>query len=218
MSVWMAALVLVSFQQLCFSLSSAMVQPVITEPHLCIKAGKVLDGNRCVEVSECSCTHMGRHFPPGSTVSQDCNTWYVHSHHSYASYNASYTPIFLSAVFADMDRGNAPTKDALVRQIFKRKTFEKLLFFFFMALLLTGECLVVGQSHFKSFDNKFFTFTGDCQYLLAKDCVNNEFSVIIENVQVTDHLIKYIWNYQSSMQTKVTLPNQYLKVKSCFAF
>ncbi|MEQ2202505.1 hypothetical protein XENOCAPTIV_004254 [Xenoophorus captivus] len=36
--------------------------------------GKVLDGNRCVEVSQCSCTHMGRHFPPGSTISQDCNT------------------------------------------------------------------------------------------------------------------------------------------------
>lgn len=37
--------------------------------------GKVLDGNRCVEVSQCSCVHMGRHFPPGSTISQDCNTW-----------------------------------------------------------------------------------------------------------------------------------------------
>ncbi|XP_023259719.1 von Willebrand factor isoform X2 [Seriola lalandi dorsalis] len=36
--------------------------------------GKVLDGNRCVEVSECSCVHMGKHFPPGSTISQDCNT------------------------------------------------------------------------------------------------------------------------------------------------
>uniref|UniRef100_A0A3Q2CUH6 von Willebrand factor n=1 Tax=Cyprinodon variegatus TaxID=28743 RepID=A0A3Q2CUH6_CYPVA len=36
--------------------------------------GKVLDGNRCVEVSQCSCAHMGRHFPPGSTISQDCNT------------------------------------------------------------------------------------------------------------------------------------------------
>lgn len=47
-----------------------------------------------------------------------------------------------------------------------------------------GECLVVGQSHFKSFDNKFFTFAGHCQYLLAKDCSQNEFSIIIENVQV----------------------------------
>lgn len=48
-----------------------------------------------------------------------------------------------------------------------------------------GECLVVGQSHFKTFDNKFFTFTGRCQYLLARDCTDNDFSVIIENVQVS---------------------------------
>lgn len=47
-----------------------------------------------------------------------------------------------------------------------------------------GECLVVGQSHFKTFDNKFFTFTGQCQYLLTRDCKDKEFSVIIENVQV----------------------------------
>uniref|UniRef100_A0A3Q4B0E0 von Willebrand factor n=1 Tax=Mola mola TaxID=94237 RepID=A0A3Q4B0E0_MOLML len=84
--------------------------------------GKVLDGNRCVEVSQCSCVHMGRHFPPGSTISQD----------------------------------------------------------------LMKACLVVGQSHIKSFDNKFFTFTGRCQYLLASDCSKSSFSVIIENVQCAD--------------------------------
>lgn len=44
---------------------------------------------------------------------------------------------------------------------------------------------MVGQSHFKTFDSKFFTFTGRCQYLLARDCADNSFSVIIENVQVS---------------------------------
>ncbi|XP_072241877.1 von Willebrand factor [Leuresthes tenuis] len=101
--------------------------------------GKVLDGNRCVEVSQCSCAHMGRHFPPGSTISQDCNTC-VCRHGSWECTNEG----------------------------------------------CPGECLVVGQSHFKSFDNKFFTFTGHCQYLLAKDCTNNDFSIIIENVQCAD--------------------------------
>lgn len=52
-------------------------------------------------------------------------------------------------------------------------------------LLFLGECSVTGQSHFKSFDNKYFTFSGICQYLFAKDCVENSFSVIIETVQVT---------------------------------
>ncbi|KAK9516736.1 hypothetical protein VZT92_024651 [Zoarces viviparus] len=101
--------------------------------------GKVLDGNRCVEVSQCSCVHMGRHFPPGSTISQDCNTC-VCRHGSWECTNEG----------------------------------------------CPGECLVVGQSHFKTFDNKFFTFTGHCQYLLARDCIDNGFSVIIENVQCAD--------------------------------
>ncbi|XP_010144979.1 PREDICTED: von Willebrand factor-like, partial [Eurypyga helias] len=48
------------------------------------------------------------------------------------------------------------------------------------------ECSVTGQSHFKSFDNKYFTFSGICQYLFAKDCVENSFSVIIETVQCAD--------------------------------
>lgn len=52
-------------------------------------------------------------------------------------------------------------------------------------LLFPGECSVTGQSHFKSFDNKYFTFSGICQYLFAKDCEENSFSVIIETVQVT---------------------------------
>ncbi|TKS73397.1 von Willebrand factor [Collichthys lucidus] len=99
--------------------------------------GKVLDGNRCVEASQCSCVHMGRHFPPGSTISQDCNTC-VCRHGSWECTNEG----------------------------------------------CPGECLVVGQSHYKTFDNKFFTFTGHCQYLLARDCGKDSgFSVIIENVQ-----------------------------------
>lgn len=57
----------------------------------------------------------------------------------------------------------------------------------FVLRMCVGECLVVGQSHYKTFDNKFFTFTGHCQYLLARDCGKDSgFSVIIENVQVMD--------------------------------
>lgn len=92
-----------------------------------------------------------------------------------------------------MDPGNVPTKAAPVRQMscsflnFARYSFPMLLVSAFEPFsLCVGECLVVGQSHFKTFDDKFFTFTGHCQYLLAKDCTHGEFSVIIENVQVKD--------------------------------
>ncbi|KAM6093690.1 von Willebrand factor [Chlamydotis macqueenii] len=101
--------------------------------------GKLLDGEHCIESSGCSCVHSGKHYPPGFTISQDCNscicrrgTWIC-------------------------SNGECP-----------------------------GECSVTGQSHFKSFDNKYFTFSGICQYLFAKDCVENSFSVIIETVQCAD--------------------------------
>jgi hypothetical protein len=51
--------------------------------------------------------------------------------------------------------------------------------------VLPGECLVTGQSHFKSFDNRYFTFSGICQYLLARDCEDHTFSIVIETMQVS---------------------------------
>ncbi|XP_051818879.1 von Willebrand factor [Antechinus flavipes] len=98
--------------------------------------GKLLDNGFCVESSECSCVHSGKHYPPGSSISQDCNTC-----------------ICRNSLWVCSNE-DCP-----------------------------GECLVTGQSHFKSFDNKYFTFSGICQYLLARDCQDNTFSIIIETVQ-----------------------------------
>ncbi|MCJ8733665.1 hypothetical protein PDJAM_G00226260 [Pangasius djambal] len=102
-------------------------------------AGKVLDREHCVDVSQCSCQHSGKRFPPGSTVSQDCNTC-VCRHGSWECTNEE----------------------------------------------CPGVCVVTGQSHFKTFDDKFFTFSGICQYLLAKDCLSSSFSVLIDTVQCAD--------------------------------
>lgn len=59
---------------------------------------------------------------------------------------------------------------------------------------------MVGQSHFKTFDNKFFTFTGHCQYLLARDCTDSGFSVIIENVQVMDVYLLMFFKFVLPLQ------------------
>ncbi|KAM7022548.1 von Willebrand factor [Passerculus sandwichensis] len=101
--------------------------------------GLLLDGDHCIESSDCSCIHSGKHYPPGFTISQDCNSCICRRGMWICS------------------NGECP-----------------------------GECSVTGQSHFKSFDNKYFTFSGICQYLFAKDCVGNSFSVIIETVQCAD--------------------------------
>uniref|UniRef100_A0A8C5MCI6 von Willebrand factor n=1 Tax=Leptobrachium leishanense TaxID=445787 RepID=A0A8C5MCI6_9ANUR len=101
--------------------------------------GKVLDGDRCIDISECSCVHSGKKYSVGSVLNQDCNS------------------CTCSSGIWECSSEDCP-----------------------------GECFVTGQSHYKSFDNKHFTFTGICHYLLAKDTVDNSFSVVIESVQCAD--------------------------------
>ncbi|XP_007935278.1 von Willebrand factor [Orycteropus afer afer] len=101
--------------------------------------GQLLDEGRCVERTECSCVHSGKRYPPGSSLSQDCNT-------------------------------------CICRNSLWICSNEE----------CPGECLVTGQSHFKSFDNRYFTFSGICQYLLARDCQDNSFSIVIDTVQCAD--------------------------------
>uniref|UniRef100_A0A8D0WKY0 von Willebrand factor n=1 Tax=Sus scrofa TaxID=9823 RepID=A0A8D0WKY0_PIG len=101
--------------------------------------GQLLDDGRCVESAECSCVHSGKRYPPGASLSRDCNTC-----------------ICRNSLWVCSNE-DCP-----------------------------GECLVTGQSHFKSFDNRHFTFSGVCQYLLARDCQDHTFSVIIETVQCAD--------------------------------
>ncbi|XP_029060196.1 von Willebrand factor isoform X1 [Monodon monoceros] len=101
--------------------------------------GQLLDGGRCVESAECSCVHSGKRYPPGASLSRDCNTCICRNSQWVCS------------------NEECP-----------------------------GECLITGQSHFKSFDNRHFTFSGVCQYLLARDCQDHSFSIIIETVQCAD--------------------------------
>nr|XP_008512142.1 PREDICTED: von Willebrand factor [Equus przewalskii] len=101
--------------------------------------GQLLDEGRCVESAECPCVHSGKRYPPGASLSQDCNT-------------------------------------CICRNSLWICSNEE----------CPGECLVTGQSHFKSFDNRYFTFSGVCQYLLARDCQDHSFSIVIETVQCAD--------------------------------
>ncbi|XP_049907177.1 mucin-5B-like [Epinephelus moara] len=46
-----------------------------------------------------------------------------------------------------------------------------------------GSCAVEGGAHVNTFDGKFYTFHGDCSYVLAKDCSGSQFVVQGELVQ-----------------------------------
>ncbi|XP_053369527.1 mucin-5B-like [Clarias gariepinus] len=41
-----------------------------------------------------------------------------------------------------------------------------------------GTCSVLGGTHFITFDEKSFTFNGDCTYVLAKDCTGSDFTIL----------------------------------------
>ncbi|XP_030829869.1 SCO-spondin-like [Strongylocentrotus purpuratus] len=47
-----------------------------------------------------------------------------------------------------------------------------------------GNCLVSGQGHYKTFDNRYYDFAGTCSYILIKDCWN-PFSIYLVSIENT---------------------------------
>lgn len=49
--------------------------------------------------------------------------------------------------------------------------------FFKSFVLVEASCSVFGNSHYRTFDGKFFSFQGPCKYLLSEDSVGKTFSM-----------------------------------------
>ncbi|XP_067849686.1 otogelin [Heptranchias perlo] len=51
-----------------------------------------------------------------------------------------------------------------------------------------AECSVTGDIHFKTFDERVYTFQATCQYILAKSCNSGKFTISLQNSQCGTNL------------------------------
>ncbi len=48
--------------------------------------------------------------------------------------------------------------------------------------MFSGMCSAIGDPHYRSFDGKYYSFMGQCKYILAQDAVDNRFLVVVDNI------------------------------------
>lgn len=53
-----------------------------------------------------------------------------------------------------------------------------------------GHATVVGNQHYMTFDRKFYEFTGECSYLLARDFIGKTFSVVVNYERTAGRPVK----------------------------
>ncbi|XP_078579024.1 uncharacterized protein LOC144863560 [Branchiostoma floridae x Branchiostoma japonicum] len=106
---------------------------------------------QCVVEQECSCTHLGIEYAPGSHYHDDCNQYYC-------------------------DAGR-----------WIRTNYE-----------CNATCSIHGDPHITTFDKRYYQFAGVCQYIVAKDFVNQKFTLLANQQPCSD-------DYSSSCIRSVTL-------------
>ena len=66
-------------------------------------------------------------------------------------------------------------------------------------------CSVAGESHYQTFDLRYFDFQGDCEYILTTPCDSDEFSVVIRNGAHNEHV-------SSVDQVTISVPSENLVI------
>lgn len=49
---------------------------------------------------------------------------------------------------------------------------------------------IAGDQHFMTFDKRFFEFAGECSYLLARDFIDGNFSIVVNYARARDHVVR----------------------------
>lgn len=56
--------------------------------------------------------------------------------------------------------------------------------------IVTAHASIIGDQHFMTFDKRFFEFAGECSYLLARDFIDGNFSVVVNYARARDHVTR----------------------------
>ncbi|KPP59383.1 SCO-spondin-like, partial [Scleropages formosus] len=146
------------------------------------------DHGQCVPIVMCPCIHRDKVYQPGSTVQNNCNTcvcdrgvWNCTQDPCPALNRCPrgllYAPRSCLRTCSSLDVPSEPCGAPLQGCVCPNGTRH----WHCGHALCAGTCVATGDPHYVSFDGRFFSFMGDCEYVLAQES-NGQFSVSAENV------------------------------------
>lgn len=120
----------------------------------------VLDSvsKKCVKPIECPCHHGGHSYSDGETIAEDCNTWFVLEFDIHISSKHVFAPAKVD--FSAYSKCSKGKWDCTKKEC-------------------ASTCSTWGDSHFRTFDGKFYDFQGTCDYVFAKGQLSSSESFVV---------------------------------------
>ena len=74
-------------------------------------------------------------------------------------------------------------------------------------LIFAAHATISGNQHYMTFDKRFFEFAGECSYLLARDFIDGQFSVVVNYDNVGGQVVKKSITVASGSKNIEIFPN-----------